>query len=50
MFSIDPVSGNSLGFEPNKLLTPKDAFEVRVGVPALQLQLLSSSLLPVVEK
>ena len=29
MFTIDPVSGNSLGFEPNKLLTPKDAFEVR---------------------
>jgi hypothetical protein len=28
MFSIDPVSGNSLGFEPNKLLTPKDAFEM----------------------
>jgi hypothetical protein len=28
MFTIDPVTGNSLGFEPNKLLTPKDAFEV----------------------
>jgi hypothetical protein len=36
MFTVDPVSGNTLGFEPNKLLSPKDAFEVRwrgMGIP-----------------
>lgn len=31
MYAIDPVTGNSLGFEPNQLLSPKDAFEVRVA-------------------
>jgi hypothetical protein len=36
LFAVDPVTGNSLGFEPNRLLTPKDAFEVsrsRRGLP-----------------
>lgn len=28
MFAADPDGGNSLGFSPNALLTPLDAFEV----------------------
>lgn len=29
MFAMDPDSGNPVGFTPNALLTPLDAFEVR---------------------
>uniref|UniRef100_K3X146 EF-hand domain-containing protein n=1 Tax=Globisporangium ultimum (strain ATCC 200006 / CBS 805.95 / DAOM BR144) TaxID=431595 RepID=K3X146_GLOUD len=28
MFSVDPVSGNTLGFSPSSLLAPRDAFEL----------------------
>lgn len=28
MFAVDPVSGNTLGFSPSSLLSPKDAFEL----------------------
>lgn len=28
LFACDPVNGNPLGFSPNKLLTPQDAFEM----------------------
>ena len=28
LFTCDPVSGNPLGFNPSKLLTPSDAFEM----------------------
>lgn len=29
LYTCDPSSGNTLGFQPSKLLTPKDAFAVR---------------------
>lgn len=29
MFTVDPDGGNPVGFAPNNLLTPLDAFEVR---------------------
>ena len=28
LFAVDPNSGNSIGFNPNMLLTPADAFEM----------------------
>ena len=28
LFTLDPETGNSVGFNPNKLLTPQDAFEM----------------------
>ena len=28
MYAVDPVTGNSLGFAPNSLLTPQDAFQM----------------------
>ena len=28
-YAVDPVSGNSLGFQPSLLLHPRDAYEVR---------------------
>lgn len=31
MFAVDPDNGNPVGFTPNALLTPLDAFEVRIG-------------------
>ena len=27
-YAVDPVSGNTIGFQPNKFLHPRDAFEV----------------------
>lgn len=30
MFAVDPDNGNPVGFTPNALLTPLDAFEVRI--------------------
>ena len=30
LFLLDPVTGNTLGFQPSKLLTPSDAFQVAV--------------------
>ena len=32
LFMLDPVTGNTLGFQPSKLLTPSDAFEVRLHI------------------
>lgn len=28
LYTCDPSSGNTVGFQPSKLLTPKDAFAV----------------------
>lgn len=28
MYTIDPVSGNTVGFSPNRLLSPQDAFDM----------------------
>lgn len=28
MFTVDPVSGNTLGFSPSNLLNPRDAFDL----------------------
>lgn len=28
MFTVDPVSGNTLGFKPTNLLAPRDAFDL----------------------
>ena len=28
LYTCDPASGNTLGFAPNKLLSPQDAFEM----------------------
>jgi Ca2+-binding EF-hand superfamily protein len=28
MYAVDPVSGNTTGFQPSSLLGPKDAFEL----------------------
>ncbi len=33
-YAVDPVSGNSLGFQPSLMLHPRDAYEVRVRVYA----------------
>lgn len=29
LYACDPVTGNSAGFAPTRMLLPKDAFEVR---------------------
>ena len=31
LFAVDPDSGNPVGFSPNALLSPLDAFEVNWG-------------------
>jgi Ca2+-binding EF-hand superfamily protein len=31
MFTVDPVSGNALGFSPSSLLNPRDAFDLFDG-------------------
>jgi Ca2+-binding EF-hand superfamily protein len=42
-YAVDPVSGNSLGFQPSLLLHPRDAFDVRVS-PMISLSLFLGAL------
>lgn len=43
LFAVDPDSGNPVGFTPNALLTPLDAFEVRVESRACVAKRMQSS-------